>query len=158
MYPPEWSKLSHRVAPHWLVLAQSFRPDVEPSGLNPEALHDSRNGVRSRTAHHLALRIAPGLPDFINHLIPIVEAQFTAPVENNFGNQFVITGTVNPGVIWVGSYFQVGLEAIVPINHASGTSVGAIGQLHFYLDDIFPNSIGKPLLGTSTPMQSMARR
>jgi hypothetical protein len=96
-----------------------------------------------------------GLPDFINHLIPIVEAQFVAPVANNFGNPFVITGTVNPGVIWVGSYYQVGLEAIVPINRSSGTSIGAIAQLHLYLDDIFPNSIGKPLLASSTSMNSM---
>jgi hypothetical protein len=99
-----------------------------------------------------------GLPDFINHLIPIVEAQFVAPVANNFGNQFVIAGTVNPGVIWVGSYFQVGLEAVVPINRSSGTSIGAIAQLHLYLDDIFPNSIGKPLLGSSMSMPAMARR
>jgi hypothetical protein len=99
-----------------------------------------------------------GLPDFINHLIPIVEAQFTAPVANNFGNPFVITGTVNPGVIWVGSYFQVGVEAIVPINRASGTGVGAIAQLHLYLDDIFPSTIGQPLLASSTPMKSMAGR
>jgi hypothetical protein len=99
-----------------------------------------------------------GLPDFINHLIPIVEAQFAAPVANNIGNPFITTGTVNPGVIWVGSYFQVGIEAIIPINRYSGTSIGAIGQLHFYLDDIFPSTIGQPLLGASTPMQSMARR
>jgi hypothetical protein len=99
-----------------------------------------------------------GLPDFINHLIPIVEAQFAAPVANNFGNPSVTIGTVNPGVIWVGSYYQVGVEAIVPINKSSGTVVGAIAQLHLYLDDIFPNSIGQPLLGTSTPTQSMARR
>jgi hypothetical protein len=99
-----------------------------------------------------------GLPDFINHLMPIVEAQFVAPVANNFGNQFVITGTLDPGVIWVGSYFQVGLEAVVPINRASGTSIGAVAQLHFYLDDIFPNTLGQPLLGSSTPTQSMARR
>jgi hypothetical protein len=99
-----------------------------------------------------------GLPDFFNHLIPIVEAQFAAPVANNFGNPSVTIGTVNPGVIWVGSYYQVGVEAIVPINRSSGTVVGAIAQLHLYLDDIFPNSIGQPLLGTSTPTQSMARR
>ena len=48
------------------------------------------------------------LPDFFNHLIPIVEASFTTPVANNFGNPYTTTGTVNPGVIWVGSYFQVG--------------------------------------------------
>ena len=53
------------------------------------------------------------LPDFINHLIPIVEAQFSTPVTNNFGNSFVTTGTINPGAIWVGSYFQVGLEATI---------------------------------------------
>jgi hypothetical protein len=88
------------------------------------------------------------LPDFINHLIPIVEAQFQTPVANNFGNSFVTTGTINPGVIWVGSYFQVGLEAQVPVNRASGSSVGFLGQLHLYLDDMFPTTIGRPLLGT----------
>ena len=90
------------------------------------------------------------LPDFINHLIPIVEAQFQTPVANNFGNSFVTTGTINPGVIWVGSYFQVGVEATVPVNRASGSSVGFLGQLHLYLDDMFPSTIGRPLLGGST--------
>jgi hypothetical protein len=99
-----------------------------------------------------------GLPDFVNHLIPIVEAQFTAPVANNFGNDSFTTGTVNPGVIWVGSYFQVGVEAIVPINRASGTSVGAIAQLHLYLDDIFPSTLGQPLLGGRPQATAMARR
>jgi hypothetical protein len=99
-----------------------------------------------------------GLPDFINHLIPIVEAQFVRPVANNIGIDVVTTGTVNPGVIWVGSYFQVGVEAIVPINRASGTSVGAIAQLHLYLDDIFPNSIGQPLLGSSMPAKAVMGR
>jgi len=90
------------------------------------------------------------LPDFINHLIPIVEAQLQTPVANNFGNSSVTTGTINPGVIWVGSYFQVGFEAQVPVNRASGTSVGFLGQLHLYLDDMFPSTIGQPLLGGST--------
>jgi hypothetical protein len=87
------------------------------------------------------------LPDLINHLIPIVEARLATPVANNFGNSFVTTGTINPGVIWVGSYFQVGLEAMVPVNRASGTGVGLLGQLHLYLDDIFPNTYGQPLIG-----------
>lgn len=90
------------------------------------------------------------LPDFINHLIPIVEAQFATPVANNIGNSFVTTGTINPGVIWVGSYFQVGLEAQVPVNRASGTGIGVLGQLHLYLDDMFPTTIGQPLLGGTT--------
>lgn len=90
-----------------------------------------------------------GLPDFINRLIPIVEAQFQTPAANNDGNPPTTTGTVNPGVIWAGDYFQVGLEAIIPINRASGTGVGGIVQLHFYLDDIFPNSIGRPLFSST---------
>lgn len=90
------------------------------------------------------------LPDFINHLIPIVEFQMQTPVANNFGNSFVTTGTINPGVIWVGSYFQVGLEAMIPVNRQSGTGIGVIGQLHLYLDDMFPDTIGRPLLGPST--------
>jgi hypothetical protein len=89
------------------------------------------------------------LPDFINHLIPIVEVQLSTPVANNFGNSYVTTGTINPGVIWVGSYFQVGLEAMVPVNAASGTGVGFLGQLHLYLDDMFPSTFGQPLIGGS---------
>ena len=87
------------------------------------------------------------LPDFINHLIPIVEAQLFTPVANNLGNSSITTGTINPGVIWVGSYFQVGLEAMIPINSASGNGIGVLGQLHLYLDDIFPTTVGQPLIG-----------
>ena len=36
------------------------------------------------------------LPDFINHLIPIVEAQFSTPAANNFGNSPITTGTIIP--------------------------------------------------------------
>jgi len=90
-----------------------------------------------------------GLPDFVNHLIPIVEASFQTPVSNTASSGTVTTGTINPGVIWVGKTYQVGVEAMIPINRQSGTSVGAIAQLHFFLDDIFPNSIGRPIFGNS---------
>jgi hypothetical protein len=89
------------------------------------------------------------LPEFFNHLIPIVEFQFQTPVANYHGSGIGTTGFVNPGVIWIGKYFQVGLEAIIPVNRASGTGVGVLAQLHFYLDDLFPNSIGKPIFGSS---------
>ena len=89
------------------------------------------------------------LPDFFNHLIPIVEWNFQTPVSNNFNTGIGTTGTINPGVIWVGNYFQVALEAIVPVNRASGSGVGAMAQLHLYLDDIFPTTIGRPLFGTA---------
>jgi hypothetical protein len=91
------------------------------------------------------------LPEFFKHLIPIVETQLSTPVKNNFGMPFITTGTLNPGAIWVGDYFQVGVEAIVPVNRFSGHNVGVIGQLHLYLDDIFPTTVGQPLLGPKGP-------
>ena len=38
---------------------------------------------------------------------------------------------------------------MIPVNRQSGTSVGVIAQIHFFLDDIFPNSIGRPLFGNA---------
>jgi hypothetical protein len=91
------------------------------------------------------------LPDFFNHLIPIVETQFFTPVANNFGNPSITTGTINPGVIYIGSAYQIGFEAIIPVNSASGSGVGVLGQFHLYLDDMFPKTFGQPLIGGATP-------
>jgi hypothetical protein len=88
-----------------------------------------------------------GLPDFVNRLIPVVEASFQTPVANFADTGLTTTGTINPGVIWVGNYFQVGVEALIPVNRRSGRSVVAIAQLHVYLDDLFPTTIGKPIFG-----------
>jgi hypothetical protein len=90
-----------------------------------------------------------GLPDFFNHLIPLVEATMQTPVSNTLTSGTLTTGTINPGVIWVGNTFQVAVEALVPINRQSGTSVGVIAQLHLYLDDIDPRGIGKPIFGNA---------
>jgi hypothetical protein len=89
-----------------------------------------------------------GLPDFVNRLIPIVEASFQTPVSNTVTSGTVTTGTINPGFIYVGNKYQVGVEAIIPINRQSGSNVGVIAQLHFYLDDIFPNSLGRPIFAS----------
>jgi hypothetical protein len=67
----------------------------------------------------------------------------------NLNGEERTTGTVNPGVIYVADKFQLGFEAIIPVNRASGDGVGVIGQLHLYLDDIFPNSIGRPLFAAA---------
>jgi hypothetical protein len=88
-----------------------------------------------------------GLPDFINHLIPLVEASLQTPVANTITSGTLTTGTINPGAIWVGNYFQFGVEALIPINRQSGGNIGVIAQLHYYLDDIDPHGIGKPLFG-----------
>jgi hypothetical protein len=86
-----------------------------------------------------------GLPDFFNHLIPIVEVSLQTPVANTMSSGTATTGNINPGVIWVGKYYQVGIEAMIPVNRESGSGVGAIAQLHFFLDDILPTTIGRPI-------------
>jgi hypothetical protein len=88
-----------------------------------------------------------GLPEFFNRLIPIIEASFSTPTTNNVNNEKT-TGTINPGVIWAGQTMQFGIEALIPINRQSGQHIGVIGQVHFYLDDIFPTTIGKPIFAS----------
>ena len=88
-----------------------------------------------------------GLPDFINHLIPLVEANLQTPIANTLTSGTTTTGTINPGIIWVGNKFQVAVEALIPVNRQSGSNVGVIAQLHLYLDDIDPKGIGKPIFG-----------
>jgi hypothetical protein len=90
-----------------------------------------------------------GLPDFVNRLIPLVEFSLSTQTDNFDGGERT-TGTINPGVIYVGDKFQLAGEAIIPVNRASGDGVGGIGQLHLYLDDIFPNTYGQPLFSASS--------
>jgi hypothetical protein len=84
-----------------------------------------------------------GLGPPFNRMIPLVEFALTSPFNRGFGG--TTTGTVQPGVIWAGQYYQVGAEMIIPTNSLSGHGIGGVVQLHFYLDDLFPNGIGKPI-------------
>ena len=84
-----------------------------------------------------------GLPAPFSRLIPLVETALEIPLDRGMAGQ--TTGTVNPGVIWAGRFFQIGLEAVFPINSRTGKNVGVLGQLHFYLDDLFPKSLGRPI-------------
>jgi hypothetical protein len=81
----------------------------------------------------------------LDRLIPLVEFALETPL--NRGEEGQTTGTINPGVIWAGKYFQVGVEAVIPINERTGNNVGVIAQLHFFMDDLFPHSLGRPLFG-----------
>jgi hypothetical protein len=85
-----------------------------------------------------------GLKAPFNHLIPLVEFSMTSPVNRGGG---VTTGTINPGIIWSGQYYQFGIEALIPVNSHTGHNIGVVAQMHFYLDDIFPRLFRKPLFG-----------
>jgi len=84
---------------------------------------------------------------FFKRLIPITEFTFSKPIANFAPGTNQTTGTIQPGAIYAADTWQFALEAIIPMNAASGHGVGVVGELHFFLDDIFPNSIGKPIFG-----------
>lgn len=86
-----------------------------------------------------------GLPAPFNRLIPLVELTFETPLDRGQSGRTV--GTVNPGIIWAGKFFQIGVEAVFPINERTGKNVGVRAMLHFFLDDLFPKSLGRPLFG-----------
>jgi hypothetical protein len=88
-----------------------------------------------------------GLRVPFDHLIPLVEFSVETPL--NRGQLGQTTGTIDPGLIWSGKYFQIGAEAVIPLNSRTGNDVGFIAQLHFYLDDLFPHSLGRPLFGAN---------
>jgi hypothetical protein len=102
------------------------------------------------------------VPPFFRNLIPTVEFVAATPISNIgpsvpgavIGTHETLA-TVQPGVFYIGRLgslaFELGAEAVIPINHASGRHVGAMAVLDFFLDDIFPDTIGKPLFGPPQP-------
>ena len=85
-----------------------------------------------------------GLREPFNRMIPVVEFAMSTALDLGASGT---TGTVNPGILWAGQYVQLSVEAAIPINSRSGSHVGWIAQLHFFLDDLFPQSIGRPVFG-----------
>jgi len=106
---------------------------IEWSGAVEYSLLYLQNNVRDQ---HLGA--------FAERLTPIVEFAFESPTDRGGGGT---TGTINPGLFWSGQYTQVAVEAVVPLNRDSGDTVGVKAQLHFYMDDIFPDSLGAPIIG-----------
>jgi hypothetical protein len=43
--------------------------------------------------------------------------------------------------------WQFAVEALIPINAASGHGVGVIANLDLFMDDIFPDTLGRPIFG-----------
>jgi hypothetical protein len=85
-----------------------------------------------------------GLGAPFDRMIPLVELSLETPLNRGGGKT---TGTVNPGILWAGQYVQLSAEAILAWNRDSGHSVGFLAQLHFYIDDVFPTTLGRPLFG-----------
>jgi hypothetical protein len=86
-----------------------------------------------------------GLPRPFRDMIPLVEFSWQTPPYRNAGPAI---GTINPGVLYESTYYQLGVEAIIPFNSASGHGVGAVFQVQIFLDDIFPKLFGHPSFGS----------
>ena len=129
-----------------------------PSRTSITSINDDGDTVTERNPNNLVWGFAleysiPYLQSFVkdmgwgapfNRMIPIVEFNFSTALNRGASGT---TGTINPGILWAGQTIQIGIEAVIPVNSKSGSKTGIIAQLHFYLDDLFPNSIGRPLFG-----------
>lgn len=84
-----------------------------------------------------------GLTGFLGHVIPLVEITWTSPA--SAPSQQPTAWTVAPGFIYMAQWYEVGIEALIPANKAAGTNVGVVALFHVFLDDVLPNSLGKPI-------------
>lgn len=85
-----------------------------------------------------------GLPTFINKLTPMAEVAWPSPASKPH-----VTGTrylFAAGVAFGGSGYAIAAETLIPGNRQTGANLGFIAQLHLYFDDLFPTSLGEPLL------------
>jgi hypothetical protein len=87
-----------------------------------------------------------GLGEPFKNMIPLVEFAM-ATQENRRPGRGITTGTINPGVLYETNWFQLGAEANIPLNRATGAHVGLTIQMWIYLDDIFPRMFGHPVFG-----------
>jgi hypothetical protein len=93
---------------------------------------------------YLTPRFTPGrLPNQepLYQFIPLVEFAIDSPV----GKPSV--ATMNPGLVYVADKYQLGAEAILPLNNAAGRSTGVRAQLLLFTDDLIPSLFGKPVFG-----------
>jgi hypothetical protein len=85
-----------------------------------------------------------GLPPFLGRLTPLVELAWSSPASrpSTQGTQYLF----GVGVNYLAQSYAVGVEALIPANGQTGRAIGAIAQLHWYFDDLFPRTLGKPVL------------
>jgi hypothetical protein len=140
----------------------SFGYAIPSRGTSTSTIVDANTGIATLAVNHNPDTVDSGfaieysmlylrahvhdfhLPEWVNQLTPLIEFNFTIPVGDRYGWKTV--GMIYPGIVWAGKFVQFGIEAMIPATSASGDNVGIIAQLHFYLDDMFPQSIGRPII------------
>jgi hypothetical protein len=86
------------------------------------------------------------LPDVIRNLTLVTEFSLATPAGKSFGAR--TTALVAPGFAYAGEGWEFALEALVPASRATGIGIGVTAQLHFALDFLLPETLGKPLFSS----------
>jgi hypothetical protein len=85
-----------------------------------------------------------GLPEFVNKLTPVAEVAWSSPASkpNQSSTQYLF----GVGINYTAETYALTVEALIPGNRQTGSHLGVIAQFHLYFDDLFPNSLGKPIV------------
>ena len=75
-----------------------------------------------------------GWPAPFDYMIPVVELAAESCLSGACGGE--TNATVNPGLIWFGTYVQLGLAAQIPVNRRTGSDVGVLALFHLFVDDL----------------------
>lgn len=90
-----------------------------------------------------------GLPHPLHNALLLVEMPLDTCLDHGCDGD--VTGTVNPGIMFFNGQGQLTAEAVLPVNDRTGDSVGFLLQVHLYLDDLFPHSLGRPIFHRGMP-------
>jgi hypothetical protein len=85
-----------------------------------------------------------GLPDWVNRLTGVVETTWSSSASkpNNTNTQSLF----GVGVNYTTLHYATSVELLIPGNRETGSHLGLVAQFHLYFDDLFPDSLGKPLI------------
>jgi len=99
------------------------------------------------STYYLTDRFTGGPPSAepLHQFVPLVEFAVASPLQDTAATRTV--ATADPGVAYVGSTWQVGAEAILPLDRGAGHGIGGRLQLLLFLDDLIPPVFGEPILG-----------
>jgi hypothetical protein len=86
------------------------------------------------------------LPDWMRRLTPLTEVAVNVPAGRSYGAR--TTALIAPGVAYAGDGWELGIEALVPASRATGRGIGVTAQVHFALDYLFSQSLGRPLFSS----------
>jgi hypothetical protein len=77
-------------------------------------------------------------------LVPIGEVAWSSAASkpNRNATQYLF----GIGLAYTDEKYAVGIEALIPGNAQTGSHIGIIAQVHLYFDDLFPTTLGKPML------------